>query len=135
MRAEEIVLDACCDVFGVKVGEIISSKRNREIVNARHCAMTILKRHYKRTFAEIGRLFSRDHSAVIYAVETFEHHLQNESLTKELYSRVHNKVMSQDVGNKYVPTKIVIHYKGDISKMHGIIRELFKKEPVTIEII
>ncbi|MDR1777398.1 MAG: chromosomal replication initiator DnaA [Desulfovibrio sp.] len=62
------IIAGAAQVFGVRVEDILSDKRNSETTLARHAAMYLCRRKLRLPYADIGREFEgRDHSTVIYA--------------------------------------------------------------------
>ncbi|WP_197439940.1 chromosomal replication initiator protein DnaA [Calycomorphotria hydatis] len=59
---------AVCEVFGIEVDSLRSSKRNRSISRPRMLAMYLARKHTEAAYAEIGEHFGgRNHSTVISA--------------------------------------------------------------------
>ncbi len=55
--------------FGTTMNDVFSRKRHREAADARHAAMYVLRIQAGWHYSLIGRLFDRDHSSVVYAVQ------------------------------------------------------------------
>ncbi len=71
------VQDIVADFYNLTVADLISPKRQANIVLARHIAMYILKTNYGLSYKKIGSLFSgRDHSTVISGCERIENELK-----------------------------------------------------------
>ncbi len=71
--------------FKIKVSEMQSKRREREVARPRQIAMYLAKKLTTRSLPEIGRKFDRDHTTVIHAVKTIE------DLTKT------NHIIAEDV--------------------------------------
>lgn len=63
------ILTVCAEWFDVPLKIIISDKRTRSVVYARHTAMYMVKNKTNLSLAEIGQLFERDHTSVIHALK------------------------------------------------------------------
>lgn len=62
-----------CDYFGVKLPELKSKKRTREIALPRQTAMYITKKLTELSLGDIGKAFGgKDHATVIYACKQIE---------------------------------------------------------------
>ncbi len=72
--------------FGVPKSEIVSAKRNAEIIIARHCAVYLMRKATNLSLNNIAHLINRkDHSTVMNSIEFIENKMQNEpSFEKEL---------------------------------------------------
>jgi chromosomal replication initiator protein len=57
--------------FDIKQGNLVSPKRNREIVQVRHVCYFLLKEK-GLIYTKIGKLFNRDHSTIIHGKELAE---------------------------------------------------------------
>lgn len=62
-----------CEFFGIKISDLLSSKRLKALAKARHVAMYLCKTLTTKSFPEIGRKFGgRDHSTVIFSVKKIQ---------------------------------------------------------------
>ncbi|GER93381.1 chromosomal replication initiation protein DnaA [hot springs metagenome] len=82
----DIILKAVGEYFGIKVQELKTKKRTKEIVNARQIAMYIAKQQTQLSLSEIGRYFGgKDHATVIYACKQIEDkRSKDENLNKSI---------------------------------------------------
>ena len=60
-----LVLHAVCEEFGASVEEVMSKRRPDRVASARHAAYYLMRTYSGKTFEEVGRVFGRDHSAVM----------------------------------------------------------------------
>lgn len=83
------------DHFKVKITDLKSSSRAKQIVVPRQISMYLIKRHLDKPYVEIGRVFGdRDHTTVMSAIDRIES-LQSKDLDikndiEELTTRIHN---------------------------------------------
>ncbi|WP_371326076.1 chromosomal replication initiator protein DnaA [Thermodesulfovibrio sp. N1] len=69
----EIIQKTVCESLGIKMQDIKSKKRTKEISNARKLAMYITKKLTNLSLSEIGNAFGgKDHATVIYACKQIE---------------------------------------------------------------
>lgn len=61
------ILEIVAETSGFPVEEITGKRRTAALVKARHQAMRQIRAETNLSTSEIGRLFNRDHSTVIYA--------------------------------------------------------------------
>lgn len=61
-----IIREVACE-HGVTVSDILSQSRKYPIAAARHDAMKRIRAELKYSYPQIGRMFDRDHSSVIWA--------------------------------------------------------------------
>ena len=58
--------------YNIKREEIVSSKRTKEIANARHITVYIIRQVTDMSLPNIGKIIERDHSTVISSLDTIE---------------------------------------------------------------
>lgn len=58
--------------YNIKREEIVSSKRTKEIANARHITVYIIRQITDMSLPNIGKIIERDHSTVISSLDTIE---------------------------------------------------------------
>ena len=58
--------------YNIKREEIVSSKRTKEIANARHITVYVIRRITDMSLPNIGKIIERDHSTVISSLDTIE---------------------------------------------------------------
>jgi chromosomal replication initiator protein len=56
-----------CKFYGLKKEEILSRKRTKNIAEARQVAMYLITEYINLPLDNIGSIFGKDHSTVIYA--------------------------------------------------------------------
>ena len=83
------------DHFKVRISDLKSTARAKQIVVPRQITMYLIKRHLDKSLVDIGRAFGgKDHTTVMNALERVDH-LQNIDLDikndiEELTNRIHN---------------------------------------------
>lgn len=67
------IMRKTCDYLNVRMSDMVSPKRSRNIARPRQIAMYLSKQLTSRSYPEIGRKFgNRDHTTVIHAVRKIE---------------------------------------------------------------
>ncbi|MBR4950818.1 MAG: chromosomal replication initiator protein DnaA [Clostridia bacterium] len=64
--------------YGVTEEELKSKKRNADITAARHCAVYIIRKSTNLSQKDVGRMFNKDHTTIIYSVSTVEKKMQED---------------------------------------------------------
>lgn len=62
------IVAAVARMHEVTLMDILSTKRQRKIVNARHLAIFACSQLTAKNYSEIGRFFGRDHTTVMYVL-------------------------------------------------------------------
>lgn len=76
----EQIQKAVCSFYSLRMNEIKSSRRTKQIVLPRQVAMYLCRRHTAASFPELGGKFGgRDHTTVIFGVRRIEEALENDS--------------------------------------------------------
>lgn len=69
----EMIQKAVCEYFGLRVQDIRSKKRTKDLANARQLAMYLSRKYTKLSLAEIGDFFGgKEHATVIHACKQIE---------------------------------------------------------------
>jgi chromosomal replication initiator protein len=58
--------------YNIRREEIVSSKRTKEIANARHITVYVIRQVTDMSLPNIGKIIERDHSTVISSIDTVE---------------------------------------------------------------
>lgn len=67
--AKQIIAEVLEDFPGITVSDILSQRRRRDLVKARHaCMKAVHERRPDMSFPQIGRVFGRDHTSILHAV-------------------------------------------------------------------
>ena len=90
--------------YNIKREDIVSSKRTKEIANARHITVYTIRSVTEMSLPNIGKLFNRDHSTILSSVELiqkrivndrdFEHEIQ--TMKRELLNKKSGEVWDSD---------------------------------------
>ena len=77
--------------MNVTVDAMVGKSRKREYVDARRMAMVLIKENIKdMSLSQIGKLFMRDHSTVIYAINTFYDLIEYNKNLRQIYLNLTN---------------------------------------------
>lgn len=69
----EWIMETVCKYFKLDIKDVISQCRKRELTVCRQICMFYIKKMTKLSLKSIGAMFDgRDHSTVIYAIQTIE---------------------------------------------------------------
>ena len=86
------IFTAVSNRYGVSREEICSKRRHDNIAKARHMCIYIIRRLTDRSYADIGKIFSRDHSTVISSINYIEGQIESvpgaESEVNELIAEI-----------------------------------------------
>lgn len=81
----EDILKAVCSKTGIKISDIKSQKKNKNIVLSRQMAMYLSRKLTSLSFPDIGdKVGGRDHSTVIYATNKIRQTMENDSSLKNI---------------------------------------------------
>ncbi|MDH5641957.1 MAG: chromosomal replication initiator protein DnaA [Nitrospira sp.] len=84
--AAQDIIDLVCEHYGVRMNEILSQRRTKNLAFPRHVAMYLAKEMTQLTLSEIGNFFGgRDHSTVLHAINKIKTlRLKDSELRSEL---------------------------------------------------
>ncbi len=66
------ILAAVASAHGLEPAALTGKSRKQAITRPRNLALYLCRRHTEATYADLGRLFNRDHSTVMYGVDQVE---------------------------------------------------------------
>lgn len=90
------IKDTVATYYGLTVKQIDSKNRTRIIVNARHIAMYLIRKHLDISFSKIGdEIGGRDHSTVVSAYDKIQKLLKNESSYQVAINEIERKILNQ----------------------------------------
>jgi chromosomal replication initiator protein len=79
--------------FNIKLSEIVSKRRTKNLSFPRHIAMYLCRKHTTASYPEIGEHFGgRDHSSVIHAASVVSSKLSTDSKVKELIETIEKNI-------------------------------------------
>jgi chromosomal replication initiator protein len=85
---------AVANHFNIKVTEIISKRRTKNLSFPRHIAMYLCRKHTTASYPEIGEHFGgRDHSSVIHAASVVSSKLSTDSKVKEIIENIEKSIL------------------------------------------
>ena len=89
----EIIQEAVARFYNLKVADLRSQRKHKQLVWPRQIAMFLSRKHTHRSFPEIGQRFGgRDHTTVIHAVKKIEAALEQEPELKSVLKSIENTI-------------------------------------------
>lgn len=89
------IINVVCDHYSVKKEDIISSKRNKELVRPRHIIMYLGRFLTAGTYNEIAAVLGgRDHTTVIHGERVITDLIENDEATRRTIETIINKIKS-----------------------------------------
>ena len=86
---------AVADHFGIKVSEMVSKRRTKNLSFPRHIAMYLCRKHTTYSYPEIGAHFGgRDHSSVIHAANVVSTKVGSDQQVKALVAEIERRLLS-----------------------------------------
>lgn len=88
------IIDAVAEYFSIKANLIKGKKRTKEVVEARHMVMLILRNDLEIPLKEVGRIMGgRDHTTVMHAVDKMEKVVDSSERHRGDYASVKKRVL------------------------------------------
>ncbi len=75
----EKILSAVTKHYGISVDDIKSSHKTENISGARHVAIYIIRNMTNLSLKEIGEIFGRDHSTIIYSISKIDRNIKTKN--------------------------------------------------------
>lgn len=89
--SKDEILQIVAEHCSVNVGKILSRIREKEIIDARHMYVAVLRHMFRYPVTEIGRMIDRDHTTVLDSLKKYN---QRYSCYDD-YKRVANSIFDQ----------------------------------------
>lgn len=71
------------EYYGVSIDDMVGRKRDRGIVLARHVSIWLLRKYTNNSLKQIARVFNRDHTSAIHAIENINVLMEVDSVVRE----------------------------------------------------
>ena len=89
----EIILEVATEVLKVSMEDLKSSSRRREISNARHIAMYLMRQHTDLSLPRIGEKFGgKDHTSVMYSCDKIAKQLRKDRSLNQTISLLSDRI-------------------------------------------
>lgn len=82
----DFILNQVRRAFGVI--NLSTKSRNRELVEARHAAMFLIRKHTSLSLTEAGQLFNRDHATVLHAIKNVKNLIETDKAFRNKFLSV-----------------------------------------------
>lgn len=84
-----VILDIVAQCFMVSVSEITGNDRKEPIVTARHLAIYFIYENCNMFKIAIGRMFNRDHTSVIHAINNVKKFNDTDEKYKQIFLSIY----------------------------------------------
>ena len=89
----ETILDVVVEVLKVSLEDLRGSSRRREISNARHIAMYLMRQHTDLSLPRIGQKFGgKDHTSVMYSCDKISKQLRKDRALNQKISLLSDRI-------------------------------------------
>jgi chromosomal replication initiator protein len=89
----EQIRNVVCEHFGLKIEDMLSKRRNRELAQARQIAMYLAKCHTKHSLSSIGeQIGKRDHATVLHACKVVNDLMEIDKQYRACIQEIQNKI-------------------------------------------
>ena len=79
----------------VSAGKILSRIREREVIDARHMYIAVMRLIFRYPVTEIGRMVDRDHTTVLDALKKYKSRYDNYDDYKEVSDSIFNEIKTK----------------------------------------
>ena len=88
------IKDIVASEFRLKISDLSSKRRTRNLSFPRHIAMYLCRKHTTSSYPEIGALFGgRDHSSVIHAANVVAKKMTDDCDVRNLVQRIEQRIV------------------------------------------
>ena len=89
------ILKIVSEYYGVSIEDIKGTKRNAGIAQARHMCIFLMRNNTELSYAEIGKIFSRDYSTTISSVKKIEEDRSQDPLLHSVIGELTKKIKDE----------------------------------------
>ena len=89
----EDVKRVICEHFNISGGELLTHRRDHDLVHPRHLGMYLAKSLCRRSFLEIGRRFDRNHTTVQFACRKISRLVKTDRETVRELAQIREKLL------------------------------------------
>ena len=81
------------DEFRIKMSDLKSKNRQKQIVTARQIAMKLIQKHLKKTLKDIGRAFGgKDHTTVLSNIKKIDSNVQKDKDLSNVFNKIESSI-------------------------------------------
>ncbi len=89
----ETIMEVAAEILNVSIDDLKSSSRRREISNARHIAMYLMRQHTDLSLPRIGEKFGgKDHTSVMYSCDKIAKQLRKDRALNQTISLLSDRI-------------------------------------------
>lgn len=92
--AKNIIL-TISGLYGVSIGDIMGKSRTASYIIPRHLAMYLVWKMLKKTYPETGKLFNRDHTTIMHAVDNIQQKMEGSQEFRVQVEQIMDKISTE----------------------------------------
>lgn len=93
--SKDKIVEAVSSYFNIDKKDILSNRKIKNIVNARHIAIYLMRRHLNTSLSEIGEFFGgKNHSVVLFSIKKVEKSIKEDESAKNDITSIENILSS-----------------------------------------
>ncbi len=81
--------------YGIPKDELLGKKRSKEIANARHVTIYLIRKITEMSFPNIGKIFDKDHTTILASYEKIEKRLFSDPMFQVEIMEIEREISSQ----------------------------------------
>ena len=72
------IFSAITDRYGVSRADMVGKKREKQIAEARHISVYLIRELTEMSFPNIGKLYDRDHTTILSSYQKIARHIKSD---------------------------------------------------------
>ena len=93
--SKDEVLSIVSQHCSVNVGKILTRIREREVIDARHMYIAVMRLIFRYPVTEIGKMVDRDHTTILDALKKYKSRYENYDDYKEVADSIFNEIKTK----------------------------------------
>lgn len=91
----QLIMQAVANFYCIPVEQITSNKRSKDTVQPRQVSMYLVRNLLGYSLPEIGKIFSRDHSTVLHAIDKIKNQMKTSTEMNDILKTLTDNIRSQ----------------------------------------
>ena len=88
------IFSAVFNKYGISKADLLGQRRNKDIANARHISIYLIRQISEMSYPGIAKIFNRDHTTIISSCETVSKKMNNDAMFNVEINELQKEILS-----------------------------------------
>tara|TARA_R100000808_G_scaffold7062_1_gene20745 strand:+ start:21616 stop:21927 length:312 start_codon:yes stop_codon:yes gene_type:complete len=90
------ILSVVCDYYGLSKQQILSHRRKKNLIKARHASYWLYENLTDYSYPRIGRIHKRDHTTIMHGCNRIDEAIKNQTEESNIINKIYNQLSSHN---------------------------------------